>query len=287
VPIAVLTFGFDPIAHPFGDVAVRWGVLALAGVLIASLVLAGVLARVDGLRADDLAFVAIGAVPGAVVGGRLGYALLHWDWFGARLGAITDSSVGSLELGLGILGGILTASYVARLLGAPVGGWLHVATCPLLLVLGAGKLTMVLTGAGQGAPSDAPWATAYSGPGPWGSLAPELPSLPSQAFEGIATLIVLAALTLILMSGVFERRDGRAFFLGLGAWGLLRAVVSTSWRDEPVLLGLNAGGLIAILVVLVSTTGFAWFAAVTPRLEERARRAAEVRWADPEARPRF
>lgn len=287
MPIAVLTFGFDPIAHPFGDVTVRWGVLALAGVLIASLLLTAVLARVAALRVDDLAFIAIGAVPGAVVGGRLGYALLHWDYYGSRTSAITDPAVGSLELGLGVLGGLVTAGYVARLLGAPVGRWLHVATGPLLFVLGAGKLTMVLAGAGQGALSNVAWATAYSGPGPWGSLAPTLPSVPSQALEGIATLVVLVGLTLILMAGVFRRSDGRAFFVGLGAWGLLRLVISGSWRDQPMALGLNGGGLIALLVVVVSTVGLAWFAAFAPRLEERARRASEVRWADPEARPRF
>ena len=287
MPIAVLTFGFDPIAHPFGDVAVRWGVLALAGVLIASLVLTGVLGRVAGLRADDLAFIAIGAVPGAVVGGRLGYALLHWDYYGSRTQAIFDPAVGSLELGLGVLGGLLTAGYVARLLGAPVGRWLHVATGPLLFALGAGKLSMVLSGAGQGTPSSAAWATAYSGPGPWGSLAPALPSQPSQAYEGIATMIILTGLTLVLMAGVFDRRDGRSFFLGLGAWGLLRAAVSGTWRDPTVALGLNAGGLIAIGVVVVSTVGFLWFVSFGPRLRDRARRAAEVRWADPEARPRF
>jgi prolipoprotein diacylglyceryltransferase len=222
-----------------------------------------------------------------VAGGRLGYALLHWDYYGSRTAAIVDPAVGSLELGLGVLGGLLTAGYVARLLGAPVGHWLHVATGPLLFALGGGKLTMVLTGAGQGAPSNATWATAYAGPGPWGSLAAGLPSVPSQAFEGIATFIVLAAITLILMAGVFARADGRVFFLGLGAWGLLRLAVSSSWRDQPVTLGLNAGGLIAVLVVAVSTLGFAWFAALQPRRAERARRAAEVRWADPEARPRF
>jgi prolipoprotein diacylglyceryltransferase len=287
VPIAVLTFAFDPIAHPFGDVAVRWGVLALAGVLIAALLLTAVLARVAGLRLDDLLFVAIGAVPGAIIGGRLGYGLLHADYFGTRSGALVDPAVGSLELGLGVVGGLLTAAYVARLLGAPVGRWLHVTIGPLLFVLGAGKLAMVLGGDGQGLPSTAPWATAYAGPGPWGSLAPSLPSLPSQAFEGIATLILLTGLTLVLMAGAFGRSDGRAFFLGLGAWGLLRAIVSSSWRDHPIVAGLNAGSLIAIVVVLVATLGFAWFVAVNPRLQERARRAAEVHWADQEARPRF
>ena len=288
MPIAVLTFGFDPVAHLLGgDLAVRWGVLALAGVLIASLVLAGLLARVAGLRSDDLAFIAIAAVPGAVAGGRLGYVLLHWDYFAARGQAVLDPAVGSLELGLGVLGGLLTAGYVARLLGAPVGRWLHVATGPLLFAIGAGKLTMVLTGAGQGTPSDTAWATAYVGPGPWGSLAPSLPSQPSQAYEGIASLVMLTALTLVLMAGVFERRDGRALFVGLGAWGLLRAGISVTWRDPTVALGLNAGGLIAIGVVVVSVLGFAWIASLGPRLGARARRAAEVRWVEPEARPPF
>ena len=41
MPIAVVVFRFDPIAHLFGDLAVRWGVLALAGALIAALVACG------------------------------------------------------------------------------------------------------------------------------------------------------------------------------------------------------------------------------------------------------
>ena len=217
-------------------------------------------------------FIAIGAVPGAVVGGRLGYALLHWDYYGSRLGAIVDPAVGSLELGLGVLGGVLTAAYVARLLGAPVGRWLHVTTGPLLFVLGAGKLTMVLTGAGQGPPSTAAWATAYAGPGPWGSLAPALPSLPSQAFEGIATLVVLTALTLILIAGVFERRDGRAVLrrsgrLGPPARGRLHLVA----RSSRVGLGLNAGSLIAIAA---SVRGLDWSASPGSRRSARAGRSA-------------
>jgi prolipoprotein diacylglyceryltransferase len=280
VPVAVLTFQFDPIADRLGDLAVRWGVLALAGVLIASLVLAGLLARSASLRADDLVFIAVGAVPGAVVGSRLGYGLLHWDYYGSVPRTLLDPSVGSLELGLGVVGGLLTASYVARLVGAPVGRWLHVATAPVLFALGAGKLTMVLTGAGQGAPSDATWATAYAGPGPWGSLAPALPSVPSQAYEGIATLAILSLLTLVLLIGAFDGRDGRSLFVGLGAWGLARAIVSATWRDPTVALGLNAGGLIAAAIAGGSAVAYLWLAWFGPRRRERSRRVAEARWVD-------
>lgn len=248
MPIAVVTFQFDPSVQLFGDLVVRWGTIALFGAIATALVLAGVLARGGGLRPDDVAFVAIGVVPGAVVGGRLGYLILHAGTYGAAPGALLDPSVGGLELGLAVVGGFITGSYVASLLGSPIGRWLHVAMAPTLFVIGVGKLSMVLTGTGQGQPSTGDWSTAYLGPGPWGSLLPALPSDPSQAFEGIATLAILTVLTVVLMLGAFRGRDGKVFFLGVGLWALARAVVSTTWREPTVAGGLNAGGLVAIAI---------------------------------------
>ena len=116
----------------------------------------------------------------------------------------------------------------------------------MLFALGAGKLTMVLGGAGQGQPSTAAWATAYLGPGPWGSLAPALPSVPSQALEGGVTLAIGLVLGLALAFGAFGARDGRALLAGLAAWAIGRAVVSLTWRDPAVVGVLNAGTLIAL-----------------------------------------
>ena len=66
----------------------------------------------------------------------------------------------------------MTGAYVASLLGASVGRWLHVAAAPLLFALGAGKLAMVLTGAGQGLPSDARLGDRLSRPGSVGLAGP-------------------------------------------------------------------------------------------------------------------
>lgn len=290
MPIAVVTFQFDPVVQLFGDFVVRWGALALAGVLVVTLILAGMHARAARLRADDVVFIAVGIVPGAIIGGRLGYALLHWDYFGSAPGALLDPTVGGMELGLAVVGGFLTGAYVAGLLGASLGRWLHLAAAPALFALGAGKLTMVLTGSGQGLPSDAEWATAYLGPGPWASLAPTLPSHPSQAYEGIATLTILALVTVLVLLDGFLRRDGRLFFTGIGLWALARAAVSTTWREPPVVGGLNAAGLIAVgiavscalaIVVLTVRSG-------RPATDTRGRDAsAEAGWPDPTSRPRF
>jgi prolipoprotein diacylglyceryltransferase len=107
---------------------------------------------------------------------------------------------------------------------------------PLLFVLAMGKFTGVLGATGQGAFSDAAWATAYAGPGPWGSLAAEVPSHPSQAYEAIAVSAVIAFLAVASRLSLFRRRNGAILFLALGLWALVRIGVATTWRD-PVAVG--------------------------------------------------
>ena len=251
MPTAVITFDFDPLLH-LGDGAVRWETVAIAAAIFTAIALAGVAARSSGLRVDDLLFVVLGVVPGAVVGGRLGYVLLHPAFFSAEPGRILDPGVGSLELTLGVVGGALTGCLVALLLDGRPGPWLRVGTFPMLVVLGAGKLAMVLGGTGQGLPTSGEPASAYLGSGPWGSLGPAIPSIPSQALEALATAIVLVAILLASVIPLLRRADGRLFLLGLGGWAIGRAIVASTWRD-PVAAGpLRAEQAIDLVVVVGS-----------------------------------
>lgn len=186
-----------------------------------------------------------------------------------------------------MFGGLLSASYVAVLLGAPIGQWLRAATLPLLFVLGAGKLAMVLDGAGQGQPSDLSWATAYPGAGPWASLAPELPSHPAQVYEGITTLAILALLTLLMAAGLFKSRNGRLFFLGLGTWAFARGAITLTWRDSPVGLGLNAGSFIARALTLVLFVAAIVVLVRRHTSGETGPSDLDPTWVDPASRPRF
>ena len=266
--LAAIVLDFDPYLH-VGDSAVRWETLAVAGAILAGIVLAALVAgRTPGedlligegdlpaaepdepwhLRRDDLLFIVLGAVPGAVVLGRLGYGLLHLGYYVQDPRALLDPGQGSLELTLAVVGGPLTGIYVAALLDAPVRRWLHVAIVPVLLVLALGKASEALGGSGQGAASSVSWATAYLPPGPWGSLGAEIPAHPAQLYEaamtGVVILVVVAAARL---SGL-RRADGRLYALGIGLWALGRGLVASTWRDEDVALGLNAAQLICLLV---------------------------------------
>lgn len=256
MPTAALAFDFDPLVK-VGDRALRLETLVLAAAIFGALLAVALLARrspagplEDRLRLDDLLFIALGVVPGAVLGGRAGYVLVHFDYYFAHPAAIVDPAQGALALSLGVVGGLLTGCYVARLLEAPIGRWAHLAAVPLLGALGLGKVAMALGGSGQGEPSDAPWATAYLGPGPWGSLAPAVPSVPSQLLEAAGVGLVLLALVGCLALGAFARRDGRLLLVALGGWALVRVFVAMTWRDPTVLGPLRANQLVdgAIIV---------------------------------------
>ena len=151
MPPAVIELNFDPYLRLAGQ-AVRWETLALAGVILLVLVLTGLLAgrsasrsAPDGpgarrLRRDDMLFIVLGIVPGAVIGGRLSYVLIHFDYYHANPGLIFDPSSGGLALTGAVVLGTLTGIYVARLLDAPVGRWLDLAAIGLIIGLGLGKL---------------------------------------------------------------------------------------------------------------------------------------------------
>jgi phosphatidylglycerol:prolipoprotein diacylglycerol transferase len=260
VPLNSVVLEFDPILR-IGEAEMRLETVALAIVLVVSLLVAALIARATSvgagagsaasasrLRLDDLLFITMGALPGAVVGGRLGYVLLHLDYYSVHPAQIVDPAYGSLELTVGVVGGVLTAAYVLRLLGAPVGRWAGVAVFPLLLVLGAGKLVLVLGGDGQGIPADLPWATSYGGDGPWGSLGPEIPAHPAQVYEGLATLLLLLVMIVLVRRGMVTTAGGSALLVGLGLWGVLRALVAVTWRDALALGPLKAEQVIALTV---------------------------------------
>ncbi len=279
---AVLVFGFDA-SLQIGDLAVRWQTLGIAVAVLAGLAWCALIAGrtpagatwigerpddgdgSDGvwhLRRDDLLFIVLGVLPGAVIFGRLGYGLLHADWYARDWRLLLDPAGGSLELTGAVVGGTLTGIYVGALLDAPVGRWLHVAIRPLLLVLALGKAAEVLGGGGQGALvlDGGGFATAYAGRGPWGSPGAELSAIPAQLLEAAMATGVLVLVGLLGWRSGLRRADGRLFGVGLAAWAFGRGFVATTWRDAPVWGPLGAEQLICLAVAALafSLTAAAW-----------------------------
>ncbi len=269
MPLAVITLTFDPLLH-IGDWTVRWETLGIALAILIALVGAAFIAgRVpvpvsepgsgelfSHLRRDDILYIAVGIVPGAVIGGRIAYVALHLDYFSRFPSAIVDPATGGLALSGAVVLGALTGGLVARLFDAPVRRWYWVAVVPMLLALSIGKAANVLGGTGQGIPSTLDQATRYLGPGPWGSLGADVPSIPAQAYEAIGVGVLLGLMVAAWLLGAFRSRDGRAFAVALGGWAVVRFGVAATWRDPTVLGPFRAEQLIDLGIIAIAVVAY-------------------------------
>jgi prolipoprotein diacylglyceryltransferase len=315
VPLALIELNFDPLLH-LGALTIRWQTIGVTLGLLVAFLVAALMApdvrgqqpffhrreadpepllprapkveqarRVRRLRLDDMLLIIAGIVPGAVVGGRLVHVLDYSSYYVSQPQKIFDPSVGALSLLGALLGGLLAATYVARVIYAPVRRWADAAAVPLLLAVGLGKLAQLLGGSGQGLPFDGSWAVAFTGAGPWVSTQPAMPSHPAQVYEG---LWVLAGIPLVLLLAGPRHRplrvnrlvgwadrsagEGTVFALAM-AWLLVgRVVVGFTWRDDPVVLGLNVEQALALATLALAAMAFG-----VASLVGLARRSAERR----------
>lgn len=225
--------------------------------------------RVRPLRLDDMLLILAGVVPGAVVVGRAFHGLDYWSYYASQPGTLFDPSVGSLSLLGAVIGGLMTASYVARMIDAPVRRWADAAAVPMLLALGLGKLAQLLGGSGQGLPFDGSWAVAFTGPGPWVSTNPGMPSHPAQFYEGLWMLVGIPIVLFIagkrhtpprvhrLVAWADRTSREGALFAGALGWFLLgRLVIGYTWRDEAIVGGLNVEQTLALITMMLALLGY-------------------------------
>lgn len=286
MPNAAIELLFDPVIQ-LGPLGLRWQTL---GVTLALLVALGLVARVANhlppvgpesaqpqgprapLRVDDLAYIVVGIVPGAVLGGRLAHGLAHWSAYAAEPLRLLDPGLGSLSLTGAVVGGTLSALYVAFLLGAPRQRWLDAAAVPLLLAIGLGKLAQLLGGSGQGLALDAPFAVAFLGDGPWHSLNPAQPAHPAQVYEALLMLVGIPVAMALAGAGAETRRllpaplaaayareraPGMLFAVALAWFLVMRVAVGFAWRDEDVLGPMNAEQMLALVLLAALLGGMA------------------------------
>ena len=255
--------------------------------------------RRDGLRADDLLFDrrrrrarARSSAAGSAT------SLVHPEAFAARPGALArpgDRRAGARRSA--VVGGIAHRRRTSPACSGPRSGAGRTSwPLPLLVALGAGKLTMVLGGTRPGPAVRWPtWATAYLGPGPVGlaGAGPAVASVAGVRGHRDAGRRRSCLTVVVLGSAAFGRaRRPAAARRRRPAGRSSRAVVSTDLARpgrRPARLQRRLAGSPSPSAVGVRSSwrGRAGRSAATAPPRPAATRADEPGWPDPEARPRF
>ena len=264
-----------------------------AGVLLALVVAAALAWRLrpeteaDRLRPDDLLFVTLASVPGGVAAGRLGYVLVHLDYYRPIPARSSIPRRAAFSWASPSLGAALTGVLAARLLTEPAGRgstWRRSRPC----WRSASARSPWRSGAAARARRRrSPWATSYAGPGALGVARPGAGVAPGAALRG--------GRHRARRHRAGGSRDGRRvrparrprLRSSRSRSGPRRGRPSrTTWRDARVAGPLRAEQLISLVVIAgVLSSGAA--TCRRPSLPPRAAAAggATSQWPDPETRP--
>ncbi|MEZ4597553.1 MAG: hypothetical protein R3C32_12485 [Chloroflexota bacterium] len=250
---AALTLAFDP-GVGFAGVRVRWEALALAVVLMVGLALwvraLGVVA--GGPRHGSMSPSCCSRPSSArwwvverstcwTSGRPMPPSPPRSTWAGERLPRRCRHR--------GMAAGVLAC----RLAGVAAGAWADAAAIPLLVTVGAGKLALLLGGAGQGARWDGPWAVAFLGAGPWRSVDAAMAAWPSQALEGVWVLLGILPVWLVRgrLAGGPHAASGILLLTAVAWWLAGRAMVSVTWRDAPAVGPLGPEGIVTVAALAI------------------------------------
>jgi phosphatidylglycerol:prolipoprotein diacylglycerol transferase len=219
-------------------------------------------ARLEGLPEDRAASAALWTLLAAIVGGKLGLALVEYDRY--LLQPSNMLSTGFLQaaglIWAAVLAAILTLVGLALLWNLPLGRLLDAGAIPVPLSQAIGRIGCLMAGCCFGDQCAAPWAIVYHSQEAHARTGVPLatPLHPAPIYEALWCL--LAVLPLVLLARRWRRRPGEVALIYCVAYGIGRFFIEFArgdvsrglWFDGAV----STSQLISLVVVPVALIAY-------------------------------
>ena len=218
-----------------------------------------------GYTEDDTFSVAMWGVIGAIIGARLFHVVDQWDFYARDPLQIIKINEGGLAIYGTIVGGPLAGALYAWRKGLNVPRLADVASPPLILGMGIGRIGDIINGEHHGAHVQGfPLSVVYTNPSTLGEIG--VPVHLAVGYELVLDLLIFAALVWLargfIRSAKTRRirfnwdprypRDGMLFWTYLGLYSLCRFFIQFYRVDTPFALGLSQAQLLSVLSAMVS-----------------------------------
>jgi prolipoprotein diacylglyceryl transferase len=207
--------------------------------------------RARGGDPEDIAQIAIWAVPAGLLGARLYHVVTDWRRFEGRWWHVFAVWEGGLGIPGGVIGGVLVGAWVVKRRGWPLPTLLDVVAPALPVAQAIGRLGNWFNQELFGRPSHLPWALRIDAdhrPAGYEHVATYHPTFLYEALWNIAL-----ALLLVRLDRRRTLRPGQLFVLYVGGYALGRLWVE-SLRIDPAS---HVGGLRVNILVSAVALGVA------------------------------
>lgn len=228
----------DPTAISIGPLTVQWyAIFIMTGAVLGS-VLTGKLAEYRGLKSDAIFDVALVSIIAGVIGARLYYVMLQWDFYGQNPAQILNIPRGGLSIHGAIIFGVAAIVFMTWRMKDPILSWLDVAAPGVALAQSIGRWGNYANQEAFGTPTDRPWGIAIRPENRPAEHADATHFHPTFFYESVLNLGSAALLTFLLVrySRQTWMRGGDILGLYLILYGVIR--LPLEWiRTDSLYIG--------------------------------------------------
>jgi phosphatidylglycerol:prolipoprotein diacylglycerol transferase len=242
----------DPVAFSLFGISIRWyAIFILTGIIVSILVIQE-LARRRGMNPEFVLDVAPWVVLGAIVGARLYYVVLRWDFFvdhpdeaiNVRLGGLTIH--GALAAGIGLF------YLFCRRRGYRFLAWADIVIAAVPIGQAIGRWGNWANQEAFGTPTDLPWAVTIDPARRPAGDEQYATYHPTFLYEGILNLAIAAFLIWIVLRMPTSRwwREGDVLWVYLLLYGIARLIIETFRTDSLYIGPIKAAHLVSGILIV-------------------------------------
>jgi phosphatidylglycerol:prolipoprotein diacylglycerol transferase len=228
----------DPVAFSLFGIDVRWyAVFILTGIAVAIAIM-HVLARRRAMDPEFILDIAPWVVLGGIVGARLYYLLLKFDYYTEHPDRALNIRLGGLTIHGALAGGILVFAWFCRRRNQPFLAWADIVIAAVPVGQAIGRWGNWANQEAFGTPTDLPWAVRIDPANRPAEYAEYATFHPTFLYEGILDLLIAGVLIWMVLRMPRSRglREGDALWTYLVLYGIARLAIE-SMRTDSLYIG--------------------------------------------------
>ncbi|MEA2513726.1 MAG: phosphatidylglycerol---prolipoprotein diacylglyceryl transferase [Thermomicrobiales bacterium] len=253
----------DPVALTIGGLSIRWYALFILTGIVVAIAIIRVLALRRGMDPEFILDVAPWVVFGAIVGARLYYVALKWDFYRDNPGEAINIRLGGLTIHGALAAGVLLFYFFCRRRGDRFLPWADVVIAAVPIGQAIGRWGNWANQEAFGTPSDLPWAVTIDPDRRPAGYEQYATFHPTFLYEAVLDVGIAAFLIWLVLQMPRRRqlREGDALWSYFILYGVARLIVESARTDSLYIGPLKAahwvsGALIvggAVLLILRHT----------------------------------
>ncbi|HEV2108706.1 MAG TPA: prolipoprotein diacylglyceryl transferase [Thermomicrobiales bacterium] len=228
----------DPVAFSIFGLTIRWYALfILAGIFAAIWIIQLLVAR-RGMDPDFILDIAPWVVVGSILGARLTYVLLKWDYYWDHPADAVNIRLGGLAIHGAVITGVALVFWFCRRANQRFLRWADPIIVGLALGQAIGRWGNWANQEAFGTPTDLPWAVTISPARRPDAYLDQATFHPTFLYESLFNLLNVVVLSWIVLRIPRSRfwREGDALWVYLMSYGVGRFLIERI-RTDSVYLG--------------------------------------------------